>query len=78
MARLTEKQALAIKERHSPALLKMQGVYGVGLQQDEGGNHKLVVMADATAERAKLPTEIEGLPVSLEQTGAFKPLIGGS
>ena len=78
MARLTEEQARAIKERHSPALLKMRGVYGVGLQLDEAGNQKLVVMADATVERAKLPTEIEGLPVSLEQTGAFKPLIGGS
>lgn len=73
MARLTEEQARAIKERHSPALLKMQGVYGVGLHQDKAGNQKLVIMADATAERAKLPTEIEGLPVSLEETGPFKP-----
>jgi len=73
MVRITEEQARAIKERHSPVLLKMRGVYGVGLQQDEAGNHKLVVMADATAERTKLPTEIEGLPVSLEETGPFKP-----
>ncbi len=73
MARLTEEQAKAIKERHSPALLKMQGVYGVGLQRDKAGNQKLVIMADATAERAKLPTEIEGLPVSLEETDPFKP-----
>jgi hypothetical protein len=73
MARLTEEQAKAIKERHSPALLKVQGVYGVGLQKDKAGNQKLVIMADATAERAKLPIEIEGLPVSLEETGPFKP-----
>jgi hypothetical protein len=74
MTRYTDEQAHAIKDRHSLALLKIPGVHGVGLQQDHAGNHTLVVMADATAERSNLPSQIEGLPVSVEESGPFKPL----
>jgi hypothetical protein len=73
MASYTEQEAQAIKDRHSLSLLKMRGVHGVGLQQDKAGNHTLVVLADSTAERSKLPSQIEGLSVSVEESGPFKP-----
>jgi hypothetical protein len=74
MARYTDEQAQAIKDRHSLALLNIPGVHGVGVQQDHAGNHRLVVLADTTAERSSLPSQIEGLPVSVEESGPFKPM----
>jgi hypothetical protein len=73
MPRFTKDEALAIKDRHSLALLKTPGVYGVGVKADDAGNHRLVIMADAGIEKARLPREIEGLPVSIEETERFRP-----
>ena len=70
---MTESQAMAIKQRHSLALLKTPGVQGVGLQRDPGGNQTLVIIADPMAQLTELPSEIEGLPVLLEASGPFKP-----
>jgi hypothetical protein len=72
MTKFTKDEALAIKDRHSLALLKTPGVHGVGVRADDAGNHKLVIMADPGIEKARLPREIEGLPVSIEETERFR------
>lgn len=74
MAKITNEQALAIKDRHSMALLKTPGVHGVAVREDGAGNQTLLVLADASLEQARLPAQIEGLPVALERTEPFRPL----
>ena len=39
MTKFTSDEALAIKDRHSLALLKTPGVHGVGVRADDEGNH---------------------------------------
>ena len=73
MTKFTSDEALAIKDRHSLALLKTPGVHGVGVRADHEGNYELVIMAAPDIERAKLPRDIEGLPVSIEKTERFRP-----
>ena len=72
MTKFTSDEARAIKDRHSPALLKTPGVHGVGVRADDAGNYELVIMAAPDIERAKLPRDIEGLPVSIEKTERFR------
>jgi hypothetical protein len=72
MTKFTSEEAAAIKDRHSLALLKTPGVHGVGVRVDDAGNHRLVIMAAPDIEKAKLPQEIEGLPVSIEETERFR------
>jgi hypothetical protein len=74
MAKITASEANAIKRRHSRTLLSLPGVQGVGLHEDGAGNQSLVVLVDAEADLSKLPAEIEGLPVTTEATGPFRPL----
>jgi len=71
--KISSDEARAIKDRHSLALLKTPGVHGVGIREDGAGNQTLVIMADPTIEKSGLPAEIEGLPVSLEETSRFGP-----
>jgi hypothetical protein len=73
MTKITSEEARAIKDRHSLALLRTPGVYSVGLQEDGAGNQTLVILADPKIEKSRLPAEIEGLPVSLEESGPLKP-----
>jgi hypothetical protein len=73
MTKITSEEARAIKDRHSLALLRTPGVYSVGLQEDGAGNQILVILADPKIEKSRLPAEIEGLPVSLEESGPLRP-----
>jgi hypothetical protein len=69
---MTDEQANEIKRRHRDRLLKIAGVQGIGIQQDQSGAHCLVVMTDHTVDPSAVPAEVEGLPVSIEQTGHFR------
>jgi hypothetical protein len=71
MERMSKQQADEIKRRHRDSLLKIAGVQGVGVEEDESGAHRLVVLTDDTVDRSRLPSEIEGLPVSIECSGRF-------
>jgi hypothetical protein len=73
MAKITASEANAIKRRHSRTLLGLPGVQGVGLHEDEVGNQSLVVLVDAGADLSKVPAQIEGLTVTTETTGPFRP-----
>jgi len=67
MTKFTRDQADAIKDRHSLALLKTPGVHMVGVRADDAGSQTLVIVAEPGIDKAKLPREIEGLPVSIEE-----------
>jgi hypothetical protein len=72
MTGVTAEQASEIKRRHRDTLLKIKGVHGVGVQQDETGGNCLVVLTDETADISGVPSEIEGLPVAIERAGPFR------
>jgi hypothetical protein len=75
MRKITSEEARAIKDRHSLALLRTPGIHGVGVQEDGAGNQTLVILADPKIAKSSLPADIEGLPVSLETSGPFEPLM---
>jgi hypothetical protein len=72
----SEEQAQEIKRRHSPRLLGLPGVAGVGVERDALGNYRITVHlnADDPELRNSLPTEIEGCPVIYVHSGPFRKL----
>lgn len=74
---MTEDEVFQIKERHSGDLLKVPGVHGVAVGQDEQGRPVLVIIGNPTENPglvAKLPNEIEGCPVKFVEGGPFQAL----
>ena len=58
-----------VQARHEKELMSLPGVLGVGIGS-EAGKAVLQVLVDKTArKKPKLPTEIEGVPVKVVQTG---------
>jgi hypothetical protein len=72
----SEKELNAIKDRHSMRLLNLPGVIGVGVEQDETGRYVLAihVTTDDPDVLARLPEQIEGYPVKIERTEAYRKL----
>lgn len=72
----TEEQLREIKRRHSPRLLQMPGVCGVGVEKDDSGQYVLAVHVNATDRHAEenVPETIEGHRVKVVRSGPFKPL----
>jgi hypothetical protein len=64
----------AVKEAHTPELMKIPGVAGVYIGESDSGTAFIGVMADSLTEdlRRKIPAEIEGYPVRLEETGPIE------
>jgi hypothetical protein len=71
---MTEDEVRAIKQRHSPQLLQQPGVSGVGVQKDEAGEYFIALHMDVDdpAVRERLPKNLEGAPVRLILSGAFR------
>jgi hypothetical protein len=69
---MTQGEIMQIKDRHSEELLRIPGVHGVAVGQDE-----LVIVCELNKypELAdQLPKEIEGCPVKLVQGGPIYAL----
>jgi hypothetical protein len=77
---LSEDEVRAIKRRHSARLLQQSGVCGVGVEKDEAGRYVLAVHVDASDPAAGegLPGEIEGAPVRVVRSGAFRRFPGAA
>ena len=63
--------ALAAQERHQDALLRKPGIHGVGISQAEDGSAVVTVLVDASASAAGIPESVDGVAVSVLQTGRF-------
>ncbi len=70
---MNEDEVRAIKQRHSPDLLRRPGVSGVGVEKDESGGFVIALHLDTTDPlvHEQLPKEIEGVPVRLIRSGPF-------
>jgi len=66
------ERALAAQERASARLLAMPGVAGTGLGRDASGRAVVQVFLEHAGVRG-LPAVIDGVPVAVEVTGAFRP-----
>jgi hypothetical protein len=74
---MTEDEVMQIKERHSEDLLKVPGVHGVGIGQDEQGRPELIIIGELARHpdlAARLPHQIEGCPVRFVEGGPFQTL----
>ena len=71
----TEAQLREVKRRHSPRLLQMPGVSGVGIEKDDTGEYVLAVHVNTNDTHAEenLPETLEGHRVKVVRSGPFKP-----
>lgn len=69
---VTDSEVLRIKEAYEDQLLAIDGVVGVGIQQNATGNEVIWVYLQDEAARSNVPSELEGVPVVTEVTGEFK------
>jgi hypothetical protein len=65
-----------VKRRHSVELLSLPGVSGVGVAKGESGKLVIALHLDENnpAQEARLPKEIEGVPVEVVHSGPFRKL----
>jgi hypothetical protein len=71
----SETEVQRVKAQHELALLDLPGVQGVGIG-DSGSDVVIKVYVDEAtpAVTERIPREIEGVPVVVEQTGEFHAL----
>jgi hypothetical protein len=64
-----------LKRRLAPKLLRLPGVIGVGVEEDDDGTGRLTIHleSDEPAVRESLPQEVDGERVHYVVTGAFHP-----
>lgn len=72
----TEAELKEVKRRHSPQLLQMPGVCGLGVEKDDSGEYVLAVHINADDARVEesLPETLEGHRVKVVRSGPFKAL----
>ncbi|MGD8777346.1 MAG: hypothetical protein PVH88_00105 [Ignavibacteria bacterium] len=73
------KIMLSVKEvieKHSDAIMKIEGVVGIyeGMLDDNSPVITIMVIKKSEALLKKLPTSMEGYPVTVDETGEIKPL----
>lgn len=70
----SREKAAEVKDKYSSRLLGLPGVTGVGVKQDEDGQYVLAVHVtdDVEEARGRLPEQIEGCRVKIEQTGSYR------
>jgi hypothetical protein len=67
----------AVKDRHEHELLKLDEVTATAIGRDDnsdGAAMLVFVKKDTPQVRAKIPTELEGVPVKVVESGEFKAL----
>lgn len=64
-----------VLERHAPRLLALPGVVGVAEGESDGRACIVVYIAERTATvPARIPSDLEGLPVVVRAGGEFRAL----
>jgi hypothetical protein len=67
----------AVKEKHEKDLIDMDEVAAVGISQADDADHAALtvfVTRDTPDVRAKVPSELEGVPVKIVESGEFRAL----
>lgn len=74
---MTRRPLADVLRSHTPELLAIPGVVGTGEGRRDGRAVFLVLVArDSRELRARLPSEVEGYPVSIQVTGEVRELGG--
>jgi len=66
-------QAIGIQNRHTPDLVKIDGIVGTGTTVNNNGNLAVMVFAERPGV-AGIPAAVDGLPVVVEVSGKFEAL----
>ena len=64
------QRAIEVKELHANALLKIDGVAGVGVSRNAGSNPTIIIFIE-THGVCDLPTSLDGVPVIVQFSGKF-------
>jgi hypothetical protein len=68
-----EPSADEVKQRHEAELMSIPGVVGVGVGQCDGQACIKALVEEETPELARVvPTDLEGIPVELEEIGQVR------
>ena len=73
---MSEKAIEHVLSEHSDSLMALAGVVGTGLGMQEG-TPCIVVFVEhnrSTELNAQIPSDIEGYPVQVRESGAFRAL----
>ena len=73
-------QVREVKGRHDQTLMAIPGVEGTGIGLDADGRPVIELYVERFTEALsrKAPTEVEGIPVRIVETGQFKAQQAGS
>lgn len=67
-----QSKVAVVKEQYEKEWLAINGVAGIGIGKvDERMGIIISVIDDVEIIRKKIPSEIEGVPIEIKQTGAF-------
>jgi hypothetical protein len=66
---MNPKSIEEVKEAHTFQLMAIQGVEGVGIGSDRLGNDAIMVYISEVSASTRLPKQIEGYPVVIENLG---------
>jgi hypothetical protein len=72
--------AIRVMDAHVKELMAIPGVVGVAVGELESGAPciKVLVAKKIPDHRKRIPKEIEGVPVVIEESGEFRPMSGDS
>lgn len=65
---------IAVQNRHTDALLAINGVVGTATTELPGGGYAIKVLTKFAGLEATLPKELEGVPVVVKKVGAIRAL----
>lgn len=72
---MEETSVAAVLKRHTPRLMSVPGVVGTAEAQCGGKPCiKVYVKKKSPDVSAQIPAEIEGYPVTIQETGEIRPL----
>jgi hypothetical protein len=73
---MTFDQVQTVMDRHAAELMGLNGVVGVSIGAVEDSSYCIQVMLREKTDAlvARIPGEIEGVPVRIEETGEIRPL----
>lgn len=69
------ERAKAVKARHEDVLMRMPGVQGVGVGKTKDGRYAVTIFllaGEDGADRSAIPTDLEGIPVEVLETGPIR------
>lgn len=70
---MTQRQVQQVKERHERELLRLDGVQGVGIGDDDRGEPAIMVYVEEGSKgaRRRIPARLENVRVVIEESEPF-------